>query len=123
MPIRGFQQGFGCRVDNKGKHLNPECPGAQLSHPRLDQPFVVGSIVTPVGEVPRISTDLSWTDHWGTFLARWGVGRMDYRVEPGLYAVGDADALSAVFVTANYKMSFDCQRFVPEELRTPLYRG
>ena len=83
---------------------------AQLSHPRLDQPFVVGSIVTPVGEVPRVGTDLSWTDHWGTFLARWGVGRMDYRVDPGLYAVGEADAVSAVFVTANYKMSFDSLR-------------
>ena len=83
---------------------------AQLSHPRLDQPFVVGSIVTPVGEVPRVGTDLSWTDQWGTFLARWGVGRMDYRVDPGLYAVGEADAVSAVFVTANYKMSFDSLR-------------
>ncbi len=32
---------------------------------------------------------------------------MDYRVAPGLYAVGDPGALSPVLVSANYKMSFD----------------
>jgi acetyl-CoA decarbonylase/synthase complex subunit gamma len=32
---------------------------------------------------------------------------MDYTVEPGLYALGNPNEGSAVFVTANYKMSFD----------------
>jgi acetyl-CoA decarbonylase/synthase complex subunit gamma len=32
---------------------------------------------------------------------------MRYRVKPGLYAVGRPDAESPVFVSANYKMSFD----------------
>ena len=32
---------------------------------------------------------------------------MDYRVEPGLYAVGSPTADSPVLVSANYKMSFD----------------
>jgi hypothetical protein len=35
---------------------------------------------------------------------------MDYRVSPGLYAVGRPDPESAVFVTANYKLSFDVMR-------------
>jgi len=39
--------------------------------------------------------------------ARWGVGRMHYTVEPGLYALGNPDNSSSVLVTANYKMSFD----------------
>lgn len=32
---------------------------------------------------------------------------MNYRVEPGLYAVGNPTSESHVFVSANYKMSFD----------------
>jgi hypothetical protein len=32
---------------------------------------------------------------------------MNYRIEPGLYALGNPDERSAVLVTANYKMSFD----------------
>lgn len=35
---------------------------------------------------------------------------MNYRVDPGLYALGRPTAGSRVFVTANYKMSFDCLR-------------
>ena len=46
-------------------------------------------------------------DHWGTVKARFGVGRMDYAVDPGLYALGNPDGDSPVFVSANYKMSFD----------------
>jgi hypothetical protein len=35
---------------------------------------------------------------------------MRYSVEPGLYALGEPDAKSDVFVTANYKLSFDILR-------------
>jgi hypothetical protein len=38
---------------------------------------------------------------------RWAIRRMDYRVEPGLYAVGAPNAESPVLASANYKMSFD----------------
>lgn len=75
--------------------------------PCLEQPFVVGSIETTVGLVPQVSSTLTWKDRWGTVKARWGVGRMDYTVEPGLYALGNPDSQSHVLVTANYKMSFD----------------
>lgn len=43
----------------------------------------------------------------GSVKARWQIGRMHYKVDPGLYALGDPDAESPVLVTANYKMSFD----------------
>ncbi len=78
-----------------------------MSFPDLNQPFIVGSVQTPVGGVPKISSDLRWADHWGTIKARWGVGRMHYTVDPGLYAFGEPDDQSPVLVTANYKMSFD----------------
>jgi acetyl-CoA decarbonylase/synthase complex subunit gamma len=35
---------------------------------------------------------------------------MNYTVDPGLYAIGNARAESPVFVTANYKMTFDLLR-------------
>jgi hypothetical protein len=78
--------------------------------PRLDQVFVTGSLSTPAGSVPRVSSALEWRDHWGTIKARWGVGRMDYAIDPGLYALGTPDSASPVLVTANYKMSFDALR-------------
>jgi hypothetical protein len=78
-----------------------------LSFPDLNQPFVTGSVQTPAGVVPKISSRLNRSDHWGTIKARWGVGRMHYTLDPGLYALGDPNDQSPVLVTANYKMSFD----------------
>jgi hypothetical protein len=60
--------------------------------------------------VPRISTKLVLTDYLGTFMVRWGINRDNYRVPPGLYAVGTPDGSSDVYVTANYKLSFDTLR-------------
>jgi acetyl-CoA decarbonylase/synthase complex subunit gamma len=80
--------------------------------PGLNQPFVTGSVDTAVGRIPLASSFLTWRDHWGTIKARWGVGRMDYMVEPGLYALDHPDNQSPVLATANYKMSFDRLREV-----------
>ena len=68
---------------------------------------MTGWVATPVGRVPRVSTTLRLADRLGSCKARWGLGRMHYRVEPGLYAVGGPTAESPVLVTANYKMTFD----------------
>jgi acetyl-CoA decarbonylase/synthase complex subunit gamma len=75
--------------------------------PDLKQSFVSGSADTPVGRLPQVSSILNGQDHWGSFKARWGVGRMDYKIDPGLYALGTPDDTSPVYVSANYKMSFD----------------
>ncbi|MFQ6039143.1 MAG: mercury methylation corrinoid protein HgcA [Candidatus Aminicenantales bacterium] len=74
---------------------------------RASTPWITGSVATPGGDVPRVTTALSFGDRWGTWKARWGIGRMKYAIPPGLYAVGHPDARSPVLVTANYKMSFD----------------
>lgn len=78
-----------------------------MSLPDLKQSFVGGAIQTPVGLVPQVSSSLTPDDRLGSFKARWGIGRMHYRVEPGLYALGKPDEKSPVMVSANYKMSFD----------------
>jgi len=57
--------------------------------------------------VPQVSSSWTQADYLGTFKARWGIGRMHYIVDPGLYALGRPDEKSPVLVTASYKMSFD----------------
>ena len=71
------------------------------------QHFVEDYIQTPIGLVPQVSSSLKQSDRLGSFKARWGIGRMHYIVEPGLYALGQPDERSPVLVSANYKMSFD----------------
>jgi hypothetical protein len=71
------------------------------------EPWVSGAIATPTGSIPRIASELRFTDILGSWKARWNIGRMDYQIAPGLYGVGNPDATAPVLVTANYKMTFD----------------
>ncbi len=80
------------------------------AEPATDERWIEGVMHTAVGPVPRASTTLRLADTLARWKARWGMGRMGYRVEPGLYAVGDPTPESPVLVSANYKMSFDCLR-------------
>ncbi len=73
-------------------------------------PFVAGWLETPAGSVPRIATRLTTGDMLGRWQMRWGIGRMRYRIAPGLYAAGSPGPEAPVLVTANYKMSFDALR-------------
>ena len=57
-----------------------------------------------------VSTTLTFKDRLGGWKVRWGIGRMTYKVNPGLYAVGQPDATSPVLVSANYKLTFDALR-------------
>ena len=57
-----------------------------------------------------VSTSLSFRDYLGAWKVRWGIGRDNYRVTPGLYAVGKPGRSSLVLVSANYKLSFDTLR-------------
>lgn len=72
----------------------------------------MGSVQSEAGLVPQVSTLLRWADRWGTIKVRWDIGRKNYTVDPGLYAVGQPDAQSPVLVSANYKLSFDRLRAV-----------
>jgi hypothetical protein len=59
----------------------------------------------------RITSELSSEDRRGDFLCRLSNSfRMHYRVEPGLYALGDPGDGSPVFVSANYRLSFNVLR-------------
>lgn len=72
--------------------------------------WAIGNITTPAGMVMTVSTDWSLGDHWGMIRSRISAYRMKYAVMPGLYAVGEPNKDSDVFVSANYKLSFDVLR-------------
>jgi hypothetical protein len=69
--------------------------------------YITGFMETIVGKVQKVSTVWTTTDVWQTIKVRWSIGRMDYKVKQGLYAVGAPDENSNVFVSANFKLSFD----------------
>jgi hypothetical protein len=72
--------------------------------------WITGWLPTMAGVFPVISTHLTSRDVVGGWRVRWGIKRMDYRINPGLYAAGKPDAMSPVLVTANYKLTFDSLR-------------
>ena len=62
-------------------------------------------------KVNRVSSEWSRPDYSGSIKCRISNSfRMKYRIKPGLYAVGEPDANSEVFASANYKLSFDILR-------------
>lgn len=60
--------------------------------------------------IPKVSTQLNGADKWNNIKVRWGINRRNYKVEPGLYAVGKPDENAIILVSANYKLSFDTLR-------------
>jgi hypothetical protein len=76
----------------------------------LRKPWVERFMLANGRTIPIVAARLSLSDRWGWIKARWGPFRIHYRVLPGLYAIGSPNKESAVFVTANYKMSFDALR-------------
>jgi hypothetical protein len=70
----------------------------------------VDTITRAAGEAPILSTRLTWRDVLGGWRVRWGFGRMRYRLEPGLYRIGQPGGESPVLVTANYKLTVDALR-------------
>lgn len=68
---------------------------------------MTGMIDTKAGKIPVVDPKLTFNDILGSFRMRWGIGRHRYSIRPGVYALGRPTSSSPVFVTANYKMSFD----------------
>jgi hypothetical protein len=67
-------------------------------------------VVAKQGSIYLASSKLNLSDYIGAFKARFGINRNSYSVEPGLYALGNANKKSPVLVTANYKLTFDSLR-------------
>ncbi len=69
--------------------------------------WTVGETTSAAGLVPVVATRLQTRDRLDILGLRLGIGRRNSRIRPGLYAAGRPDAASPVFVSANYKFSFD----------------
>jgi len=72
-----------------------------------DIPWINGVLDTPAGAVPQVSTVLTLSDWLGHIRARTSSFRMKFSLKPGLYAVGTPDSTSDIFVSANYRLSFN----------------
>ncbi len=72
--------------------------------------WTIGAVATPAGPVYTVSTVWTRRDYWGMIKSRVSAFRMNYAITPGLYAVGGPTKDSDVFVTANYKLTFDVLR-------------
>jgi hypothetical protein len=70
-------------------------------------PWIDGAVDSAIGSIPRARTAWTKADRRGEIAVRWALRRMTYTVPPGLYAIGSPTPESPVFVSANYKLSFD----------------
>ncbi|MFA6449832.1 MAG: mercury methylation corrinoid protein HgcA [bacterium] len=106
--------------DNNGYALNEtetgaascccEKPQEQTYQRSENLHWIIGAINTCAGYIPKVSTVLLLDDKIGVVKTRLGIGRMQYSLAPGLYAVGSPGTKSPVLVSANYKLSFDVLR-------------
>ncbi len=62
------------------------------------------------GATGTVTSSLTLGDHLGAWKVRWSIGRANYKVVPGLYALGNPGPDSPVLTSANYKLSFDVLR-------------
>jgi hypothetical protein len=69
-------------------------------------------VIRPV----QVNAKWTWHDFLGSAKLRMSFGRDNYKVEPGLYAINNPVKSSEVFVSANYKLSFDVLRRELESL-------
>lgn len=77
----------------------------------MEKPVINFSGLAPLSSrVTRVTGKLSFGDKIGALQVRSGIHRNSYSVSPGLYAIGKPDSRSDVFVTSNYKLTFDIVR-------------
>lgn len=106
--IKKPEEGFSWKNNNVRKETDKE-DKIEMKY-SYKSPWVIGKVATIAGPILKVDTNLKISDTIGSWKARWGIGRMKYSINPGIYSVGDADSNSPVLVTANYKMSFDALR-------------
>jgi hypothetical protein len=76
----------------------------------MNNSFINGTVHASGTDISTVRTNLYMNDYLGGMMVRWGINRNNYRVNPGLYAVGSPGTDSDVFVTGNYKLTFDSLR-------------
>ena len=95
-----------CSTEKTGKSEACGCAPTASDTP-VSASWITGHVETAVGKIPQIATRLMFRDTADGWKVRWNIGRMNYRVSPGLYAAGNPGPASPVLVSANYKLTFD----------------
>jgi hypothetical protein len=67
-------------------------------------------------DIQNTTSQLTLANRWDHFLKRMGINRGKNRVKPGLFALGNPNPKSQIFVTANYSLSFDALRTALKEI-------
>src|SRR4030042_2771630 len=110
------------RLKEEGRRSQPSCEcspecccwtaakGGEDSYTAETGHWIERRLETSVGQIPIVRTRLSRKDILGKVKARVGIGRVNYKVQAGAYAVGNGRQDSPVLVSANYKLSFDSLR-------------
>ena len=57
-----------------------------------------------------LDSQLTWQDRLGSLRVRFGILRDSYKMQDGLYALGNPTENAPVLVTANYKLTVDVLR-------------
>ncbi len=104
------------RANQPSCECSPECcgwpsgKGEEEKYHEESEHWIERRADTPAGPIPVVRTKLGRQDILGKIKVRFGIGRMSYKIKPGLYSVGNAGPVSPVLVSANYKLSFDTLR-------------
>lgn len=99
---------------NSEKHTDIQTPTTSPTCGCKDQSQPMQCVgdarITSISEIREITSLITVANRWDHLLARLGVDRLEHRVEPGIYALGQPVPASPVFVTANYTLSYDALR-------------
>lgn len=97
--------------------LQPAATTACCPAPKNEKAaWMISELETSVGTIPVITGALTSRDFWEHVKCRISAFRTRFTVQPGLYAIGAPGPDSDVFVTANYKYSFDMLRQAVREM-------
>jgi hypothetical protein len=89
----------------------PQNQESPVYHDSSDEcPWILELRDSPAGKIRKVKTQLELQDTLGSIRVRLGIKRDNYKISPGLYAVGNPDHKAHVLVTANYKLTFDSLR-------------
>ena len=90
--------------------MNNCCANNTKRENRFNNKLVISSIITSVGFIPVVSTELTKEDKLGKSGAGCLLFVINIKVLPGVYAIGSLDKNSDIYVSVNYKLSFDILR-------------
>ena len=101
------QQTCDCQYNCTDVKINKQEAAKKSSTQLISKHYIDGNVDYKNLVIPKVTTVLTTKDTFGAILSRISRYRLAYTIKPGLYATGNPNASSDVFISANYKLSFD----------------